>query len=107
MVNGGGVSGLNFGEGEMKYQGVGRSAEAFVVFAFEVHCKFGAIVAWENVLVIDGLPIRGPGSVFDGGENVVDEDGVVGSYTFRVHREDEFEDAVVRALAHECAGGRG
>lgn len=106
MVNGGDVSSLNFGKGEMKFQSVGRGAETFVVFAFEVHDKFEVIAAGQNVVVVDGLPIRGPGSIFDGGENVVDEDGVVGRYTFRVHREDEFEAAVVGALAHECAGRR-
>ena len=107
MVNGGDVSGLNFGKGETKFQGVWRSAEAFVVFALEVQDKFGVIAAWENVLVVDGLPIRGPGSVIDGGENVVDKDGVVGSHSFRVHREDEIKGVVVGALADECAGGRG
>jgi len=106
MVNGGDIPGLNFGKGETEFQGVGRGAEAFIVFALEVHDKFGVIVAGENVLVVDGLPFRGPGCVFGGGENVVDEDGMVGSDAFRVHREDEIKGVVVGALAHECAGGR-
>ncbi len=106
MVDGGDVAGLNFGKSEMKLQGVGRVTKAIVIFALEVHDKCGVIVAWENVMVVDGLPIRGPRKVFKGGDDVVDQNGVVGSYAFRVHRDDEFVDAVVRALAHEYAGGR-
>ena len=96
MVNGGDVSGLNFGKGETKFQGVWRGAEAFVVFALEVQDKFGVIAAGENVLVVDGLPIRGPGSVIDGGENVVDKDGVVGSYSFRVRQAEMLTDSQVK-----------